>query len=363
MKLFRISFLSLLLSLLFACYSFAQPGVALPFLIASPDARASGMGETGTAIADNINASFWNPGGLGFLTHTRINDNNVIYFESSNTMSFLPLYTNNGKISINTTEGIYIKPFRGVLAIDLISDGLGEMTRTFENGKVAGTYTATEWCMGLAYGTSIGSDLGIGGKFKYYGSNLDPAASSWETPGTAYGYAFDMGVLWKPDLELDSNGLIGNKSLSFGLNLQNIGPKVTYRNESDPIPTCLRLGTALKLNISQERKLTIAVDGAKTLVKYDSLGSDALPGSLVKSWDKPLDWSIGLGAEYRHNRALAIRAGYFTEPASMGNRSYLTFGGSFRIFIFQGDVSYAFTSGQTKYLTNTLKFTLRVGGQ
>ena len=46
---------------------FAQAGgAAVPFLLISPDARGSGMGEVGTAIADDINAVFWNPAGLGF---------------------------------------------------------------------------------------------------------------------------------------------------------------------------------------------------------------------------------------------------------------------------------------------------------
>jgi len=42
-------------------------GSAVPFLLISPDARASGMGETGVAIADDINAIHWNPGGLAFF--------------------------------------------------------------------------------------------------------------------------------------------------------------------------------------------------------------------------------------------------------------------------------------------------------
>ena len=47
---------------------FAQAGgAAVPFLLISPDARGSGMGEVGTAVADDINAIYWNPAGLGWL--------------------------------------------------------------------------------------------------------------------------------------------------------------------------------------------------------------------------------------------------------------------------------------------------------
>ena len=44
-------------------------GSTVPFLLISPDARTSGMGEAGTAIADDINAIYWNPAGLGFLDY------------------------------------------------------------------------------------------------------------------------------------------------------------------------------------------------------------------------------------------------------------------------------------------------------
>ena len=50
---------------------------AVPFLLIVPDSRASGMGETGVALADNAWATFWNPAGLAFqkgselaMTHT-----------------------------------------------------------------------------------------------------------------------------------------------------------------------------------------------------------------------------------------------------------------------------------------------------
>ena len=36
------------------------------FLLISPGARASGMGETNVAVADDAYASYWNPAGLGF---------------------------------------------------------------------------------------------------------------------------------------------------------------------------------------------------------------------------------------------------------------------------------------------------------
>ena len=40
---------------------------AVPFLLISPNARASGMGEVGTGIGDDVSTVYWNPAGLAFL--------------------------------------------------------------------------------------------------------------------------------------------------------------------------------------------------------------------------------------------------------------------------------------------------------
>lgn len=67
------------LAILFILFSFsignnllAQISTAVPFLQLAPDSRAGGMGESGTAIADNSAAIFWNPAGLAFQTGSEV---------------------------------------------------------------------------------------------------------------------------------------------------------------------------------------------------------------------------------------------------------------------------------------------------
>ncbi|MBI4534779.1 MAG: hypothetical protein HY708_00785, partial [Ignavibacteriae bacterium] len=45
----------------------AQGESAVPFLLISPNSRASGIGETGTGSVDDASAIFWNPAALAFL--------------------------------------------------------------------------------------------------------------------------------------------------------------------------------------------------------------------------------------------------------------------------------------------------------
>ena len=351
----------LLLFILLPCLFFeiqAQAPYALPFLIASPDARGAGMGETGTAIADNINASFWNPAGLGFLRKTQVGKSSTIYFESSENVMIYPNLSNSSKSLITSTNGIYVKPLGGTIAIDYTLENIGEFTRIFENGAPAGKFNSSEYSIGFTYGAGIGENLALGAKLKFIGSNPGPYRLNSENYTT---FGVDLGMLWYPNITTGTK-VLGNKFLAFGLALQNMGPKLTYINESEPLPTNLRIGSAMKLTFSNENTLTIAIDENKILVNRDSLGSDPFPKNIYSSWEKPFDWCTGIGAEFSHDRTVFLRAGYYSEPRSMGDRSYITVGASVRVFIFQGDVSYAISDGTTKLYSNVLRIGLRIGG-
>ena len=71
--------------------------------------------------------------------------------------------------------------------------------------------------------------------------------------------------------------------------------------------------------------------------------------------------NIGAGLEYWYGGVLAVRAGYFHESASKGNRKYLTFGSGVKYNVFALDFSYLISTnniGGTNPLANTMRFTL-----
>ena len=45
-------------------YAQSTVSTGVPFLLIGPNSRFGAMGETGTAIADDATAMFWNPAGL-----------------------------------------------------------------------------------------------------------------------------------------------------------------------------------------------------------------------------------------------------------------------------------------------------------
>ncbi len=344
---------ALVLSLLLAFSSlqlFSQAGgSSVPFLLISPDARASGMGECGTALADNINAIYWNTGGLAFQQKRQF------AFTYS---KWLPQFNADLYYSYGT-YGQYVKDLDGTIAVNAILMNLGQFQRTDEAGTVLGTFRSDEFALGLSYGTLIGDDLGAGVQLRYIRSNLAPAQTAQAAPGVGVSGGFDFGLLWKPsDLDL-GGGVDLSDRLNLGFNLQNVGPKMTYRNESDPLPTMLRLGVACNVIRDEFNDLTFTVDMGKLLVKRDGANSDALPRSFVTAWSVP-GADLSFGTEYWYEHVVALRAGYFTEPASIGNRKFWTFGAGVKYDIFTMDFSFINTVEDNHPLANTMRFSILV---
>lgn len=336
---------------------------AVPFLMISPDARASGMGEVGTAIADDVNAIYWNPGGLAFLDYfdygyTFDDEGTQTPFRQVS-LAFSPwlpqfnadLYYSYGTIAQHFEE------LDGTVAFNLIFMNLGEFKRTLVDGTPAGTFTSNEFSLGFAYGTIIAPDLGFGFQLRYIQSNLTPTSGSGGgQSGTGVSGGFDVGLLWKPS-DLQVVGVDMQDRLALGMNLQNVGPKMTYINEADPLPTNLKLGIAYDVVKDEFNKLTFAFDYTKLLVNRTRNGSDPIPLSFVSAWENN-SMEYAMGVEYWYEDVVALRAGYFTEPDNAGARKFWNFGAGVRYDIFRLDFSFINTIEENHPLANTLRFSL-----
>lgn len=341
----------------------AQAGSsAVPFLLISPDARGSGMGETGTAVTDDINAIYWNPAGLAFLDYFESYDDFfdeeaqlVPYRQVALSFSpWLPQFNADLFYSYGTI-GQYFEQLDGTVAFNFVFMNLGEFTRTSQGGDILGKFTSNEFAVGISYGTMIAPDLGVGFQLRYIQSNLTPTtAETGGEAGTGISAAFDLGLLWKPqDLSFFKD------NLSLGFNLQNVGPKITYINESDPLPTNLRLGLGYTLFRDEYNDLKFAFDYSKMLVKRDATGSDPLPKSLITGWENPgAEYAVGM--EYWYDKIVALRAGFFTEPEALGSREYWNFGAGVKYDIFHLDFSFINTIEENHPLANTMRFSLLI---
>jgi len=201
---------------------FAVSEAALLFLLISPHACVAGMGEAFVAISDDVSAIYWNPAGLAFQKDKQFTS---MYAKWLPQFNLSDLYYIFGAYR-QSIEGL------GTVGINITYLNLGEQNITDETSPdVIGTFNSNEWAVFLAYATLLSENLGVGLNFRFIRSNLAQVeVGAQKGVGVANAFALDFGVL-KKHFFIDR--------LNFGLNVSNIGPKITYINASqaDPILT------------------------------------------------------------------------------------------------------------------------------
>ena len=348
----------------------AQGESAVPFLLIAPNARADGMGEAGTALADDASAAFWNPAGLAFQTGQEVSlthSNWLPAFEQSDLFYDYLAYRNT------------IDEIGGAISASVTYLSLGEFVITTDSPTPLGTFKGYELAVTAGYSTKLFSDLGVGINMRYIHDALAPIDVQGQgREGVASTVSFDIGTLWKPK----NLGFLEDR-LSIGLNLTNLGPKMAYIDaaQADPLPTNLRLAFAANIVKTEFNNINFVVDFARLLVRrYPADTSfnvngpgtfvvndpkvDPLPKSIFTAWgDGGLKKvTIGTGLEYWYGapRLIALRVGYFYENPQYGNRKFLTFGAGIRYDVYGFDFSYLSASEDQSPLAETLRFSLLV---
>jgi len=383
MKAVILSVVASVAVLMISSHAFAQGETSVPFLLIAPDARAGGMGETGTGLADDGSAVFWNVGGLGFLKEDHLSLTHAPWlpeFSSDLTYDFL-------------SYNHYMEDWAGNIAASVTYFNLGQFTETNSSGPTPiGTWHAYEIAVTLGYGTQISEGLGLGANFRFIRSDLAPFGAEQEQgAGIASDVSFDLGLLYRPQkLNLPLIGNFDNR-LGLGITLTNLGPNLYYidQAQADPLPTNLRVGLAAHLIKSDYNNLYFVLDLSRTMVRVrggDSIGVsisggdtntvysqrvvDPLPKSLITTWNDGSGLKriiLSLGAEYWYGnpRLIALRWGYFKENPNFGGRNFMTFGAGIRYDIYGFDFSYISTFDPNNPLSNQLRFSLslNLGGQ
>ena len=352
----------------------AQVGItAVPFLQIEPDSRATGMGNTGVAIADNSSAIFWNPAGLAFQDQSQINLTHA---------NWLPAF--NADLFYDYLVGTYHVDGIGTIGGHITFLNLGEQTRTDETGLELGRFNSFEISAGLSYGFSISDNFAVGTGLRYIYSSLADGSVSGQSinPGSSVG--LDLAALYK------SNPFeVANRFASFnaGFNLSNIGPGIQYTDnaQKDPLPTVFRAGWAYKMDLDSNglNTITFANDISKIMARNERIGSDpenpeyesmGVFEALFNSWGSYERFNgtemvtvslaqqlmFGFGLEYWYDDLFALRTGYYYEHPENGNREFITLGAGLRYNIFGVDFSYLYTLEDDHPLANTIRLSLLV---
>jgi hypothetical protein len=333
---------------------------AVPFLLIAPNSRASSMGESGVALADDASAMFWNPAGLAFQRGTEIN------FTHS---KWLPQFVSDLFYEYASIKH-HMESIGGTIGATLIYFNLGQFERRDENNNFLGYFKAFEFAVAGGYATKLSESFGIGTNLRFIYSKLSPFGTAEEKgEGVASGVSFDIGLLWRPArLRLPIIGKF-DRRFSIGLNLSNLGPAIHYidRAQADPIPTHLRFGFAIKVIETKYNNLVYTIDFGRILVrryKDKNKKPDPFYKAIFTAWDEEAGGlkkvTIGTGFEYWYGspRLIALRAGYFIEHPNFGGRRFMTFGAGIRYSFIGVDFSYISTFEQNHPLANTLRFSL-----
>lgn len=356
---------------------------AVPFLLISPDARAGGMGDAGVASSPDANSIHWNPAKLAFIP-----DSDKMGFSVSYAPWLRQLVPD---INLSYLSFYYKLPNQQCIASSLRYFSLGNIEFTDNNGVTIGNFNPNELAWDVAYSRILSDNFSVGMAARYIYSNLTGASAvngTYTHPGQSMGV--DISAYYKSN-EVQVGG---KKSIiAGGLNISNLGPKISYSNsgQTDFLPTNLRLGGSLTMELDKYNKLAFILDITKLLVptpplyQLDSSGSPAInkstgqpiitagknpnvgvaqgifqsfddaPGGALEEFHE-IDWSGGM--EYTYDNQFAARLGFFYESPTKGGREYFTMGAGFRLTTLYIDAAYLIPITQQNPLANTLRISL-----
>jgi len=338
-----------ILGIMMSQSALSQSISAVPFLLISPGARAAGMGEAFVAIADDATATYWNPAGLAFQSQKQVSLMHANWLQTLAPDLFYDYAS-------------YVQPLEGLgtLGIAVTYLNLGEQLITGEDSPdILGQFNSNEFSVAASFGGQLSTNSAIGISLKFIKSNLANFGTAAEQgDGRASAFAFDLGYM--------HHNLFFN-NLSLGMNLSNMGPKVTYIDaaQADPLPTNLRLGFAYKLINEEFSKLRVAVEFNKMLVKRNNdTSTDVWYKALFSSWtDEDLNQELkqihsNIGIEYWYGDLVGLRAGYHYDE--IGQVKYPTFGAGIKYAVYQFDFGYV-AAEDGHPLDGTTRFSLLIG--
>ncbi len=336
-------------------------------LAIAPDARAGAMGDIGVATEADVYSQYWNPAKYPF---------NIA--RAGVGVSYTPwLRKLVNDINLANLTGFYRIGDYSAVHASLRYFSLGEVYLADMDDMTIRPY---EMAIDAGYSRMLSETFSMGVNLRFILSDIKYDYTAESSAGKAFA----------ADIALYRLGyfMAGNRECSFGwgLNISNIGSKISYggSDNSEFIPTNLRLGCNFTIPFNEYNKFSIGADLNKLLVptypKQDEGEADndyedrvqkdyydvsSIAGMFKSFGDAPggfkeemqeIQWSFG--AEYTYNDRFMLRAGYHHEAENKGNRKYFTVGAGFHMSVFSVDASYVFSTAQTNPLDQTMRFSL-----
>ena len=333
----------------------------------APDARSAGMGDVGAATDPDVVSQYWNPAKYPF---------NIS--RAGVAINYTPwLRQLVSDIDLAYVAGYYRIGDYSAVSASLRYFSLGEVQMSNDEHLTINPY---EMSFDVAYSLMLSEHFSLGAAVRWIYSDLTYDFTSDTAPGSAF--AADLSCYYQNYLNIGEREC----QLGLGLNISNIGSKISFGgdNNSEFIPTNMRLGASLMVPIDEYNRFTIAADANKLLVptypkqnegesteayqervQKDYYDVSSISGIFKSFGDAPggfkeelqeIQWSVG--AEYIYHDKFALRAGYHHESENKGNRKYFTVGAGFKMSVFSLDAGYVIATAKSNPLDQTLRFSL-----
>ena len=341
----------------------------------APDARGGGLGDVGAATDPDVNSQYWNPAKYPFnISRAGVSLNFTPWLRSlvyDMNLAYLSGYYRFGDYSAVSASLRYFNMG------EVYTEDPGVNPNANPNAMTINPY---EMSFDVAYSLMLSEKFSLAAAIRWIYSDMRFDYKEDSSPASAF--AADIAAYYQNYV------VIGQREcqLGVGLNISNIGSKITFSGEeySEFLPANLRLGASLMIPIDEYNRITLAADANKFLVptvpqqeegedaaeykdrvlrEYNDISaisgifksfSDA-PGGFKEEME---EINYGLGAEYVYNDKFALRAGYHHESQSKGNRKYFTVGAGFKMNVFSLDAAYVVATAKSNPLDQTLRFTL-----
>ena len=337
----------------------------------APDARAAGMGDVGVATDPDVNAQYWNPAKYPFnISRAGVSLNYTPWLRHLVNDMYLANLTGFYRIGNYSAVSTSLRYF---------NMGEVELPHSGSTGAIP-TIHPHEMSFDVGYALMLSERFSIAAAVRYIHSDLTYDYSDATQPGSAF--AADLALYYQNYVTMGQREC----QLGLGMNISNIGSKINFSSDdnSEFIPTNLRLGGALMVPIDEYNRFSMAVDANKLLVPtrpiqrdnelpadfdnrlqrdyYDVSSINGIfksfgdaPGGLKEELQE-VSWS--LGGEYVYHDQFAVRAGYHHESANKGNRKYLTLGAGFKTHGIALDAAYLIATAKSNPLDQTLRLSL-----
>lgn len=238
----------------------AKDGLPGEWLSRYASPRAVGLGGASVAVADEAQASLWNPAGLSWLRRNAVQATSTRLFDDTSVNGFA-----------------FARPSSSMpsLGLNILNLKSGEFERTNDLNESLGTFDEGDLVMALTVAQALSPDWSLGANLKLARQSIEDFSGS--------GFGFDLGVMGR----LTDGLMIGASALNVG------GPTITLREKDESYATELRGGLAYTM-----------LDGRSTTTA--EVGHRDGPGAQAR-----------VGTEF-WIQSLALRAGYYVDNVSAG---------------------------------------------